>query len=69
MSCSGSAATIMGATMTARSHGKTNQRKRQTASADVAGLGTMIALNLTNMATVMAASATVLLCLLIAKRF
>lgn len=55
--------------MTARSHAKTNQRKRQTVPADVAGVGTMIALNLTNMATVMAASATVLLCLLIAKRF
>ncbi|MFC0239194.1 hypothetical protein [Rhodopseudomonas telluris] len=56
-------------TMTARSTAKTTHRKSHTASADTAGLATVIALNLTNMATVMASSATVLLCLLIAKRF
>ncbi|MCP9628958.1 hypothetical protein NML43_17825 [Rhodopseudomonas palustris] len=55
--------------MTARSATRTNHRKHRSATADAAGLATVIALNLTNMATVMASSATVLLCLLIAKRF
>ena len=55
--------------MPARSTNKTSQRKRQSASADTAGLATTVALSLTNMAMVMASSGTVLLCLLIAKRF
>ncbi|WP_420133587.1 hypothetical protein [Rhodopseudomonas sp.] len=55
--------------MTARAASKTNHRKHQPALIDTAGLASVIALNLTNMATVMASSATVLLCLLIAKRF
>ncbi len=60
---------MTGTTMTARAASKTNHRKHQPALIDTAGLASVIALNLTNMATVMASSATVLLCLLIAKRF
>ncbi len=48
---------------------KTKHRQQAATAPSTAGLAGVIALNLTNMAAVMASSGTVLLCLLIVKRF
>lgn len=55
--------------MTTRSTAKSKQRQPRASAPSTAGFAGVIALNLTNMAAVMASSGTVLLCLLLVKRF